>query len=241
MFGRRSANRTTDGSPSGTLRPSQRKGAGPPPPGTGKRSARAGVAPTPAERAANAASAPRRAAGDVASTSRRAAGGQRGETSKSERGAVVGSPDGPASSRRERGRSAPSPDVMARARRRLAPPPAPWHPLPLSELAIVLGAVAMLASVWLRSDQGLVAGFLLIVAGTAEFSWREHRHGYRSHGALLSGSFALPVALAAWKLAGVGQRGALLTGAVVFFAGWSVLNASYRRARERLLTDRTTP
>jgi hypothetical protein len=131
----------------------------------------------------------------------------------------------------------PSAEVMARARSRLAPPPAPWHPLPLSELAIALGAVAMIASVVLRSDQGLIAGFLLILLGTAEFSWREHRHGHRSHGALLAGTIALPVALAAWKVAGLGQRTSLVVGAVVFFVGWSALNSSFRQARERKLAE----
>lgn len=131
----------------------------------------------------------------------------------------------------------PSEAVMARARSRLAPPPAPWHPLPLSELAIVLGAVAMIAAVALSSDRGLIAGFLLILLGTAEFSWREHRHGHRSHGALLSGIFALPVALAAWKVAGLAPRTALIVGAIVFFAGWSAWSSSFKRARERRLAE----
>lgn len=126
---------------------------------------------------------------------------------------------------------------MARARSRLAPPPAPWHPLPLSELAIVLGAVAMIAAVALSSDRGLIAGFLLILLGTAEFSWREHRHGHRSHGALLSGIVALPVALAAWKVAGLAPRTALIVGAIVFFAGWSAWTSSFKRARERRLAE----
>lgn len=131
----------------------------------------------------------------------------------------------------------PSPEVMARAKSRLAPPPAPWHPLPLSELAIVLGAVAMIAAVVLSSDRGLVAGFLLILLGTAEFSWREHRHGHRSHGALLSGLVALPVALAAWKIAGLAPRTALVVGAVVFLAGWSAWTSSFKRARDRRLAE----
>jgi hypothetical protein len=122
---------------------------------------------------------------------------------------------------------------MARARRQLKPPPSPWHPLPLAELAIVIGAVAMLASVALSSDQGLVAGFLLITLGTAEFSWREHHHGYRSHGALLAGLLALPVALALWKGVGIAPRMALGAGAVVFLIAWSALSNTYRSVRER--------
>ena len=129
----------------------------------------------------------------------------------------------------------PSPEAMARARQRLAPPPAPWHPLPLSELAIVIGGVAMLAAVLLSSDRGLIAGFILIILGTAEFSWREHRHGHRSHGALLSGILALSIAIVLWKVFGLDERIALGAGAVVFLFLWSALNASFKSARERRL------
>ncbi len=97
----------------------------------------------------------------------------------------------------------------------------------------MLGAVAMLASVAISSDQALIAGFLLIVLGTAEFSWREHRHGYRSHGALLAGLLALPAALVLWKLVGLGPRLALGLGALVFLIAWSALSGSFKRARER--------
>lgn len=175
----------------------------------------------------------------------RAMAGRRWAEGKPERKA--GAPAAPRpSERRDAGQAAPgagkrakpapakpSPEVIARVKTRLAPPPAPWHPLPLSELAIVLGCVAMLASVLLSSDRGLVAGFLLVVLGTGEFSWREHRHGHRSHGALLSGMLALPVALLAWKAVGLGPRTALGVGAVVFLVAWSALNASFKRAREQ--------
>ncbi|MBO9531714.1 MAG: hypothetical protein J7513_01945 [Solirubrobacteraceae bacterium] len=113
--------------------------------------------------------------------------------------------------------------------------------MPLSELAIVFGAVAMLASVALSSDRGLIAGFLLIVLGTAEFSWREHRHGYRSHGALLAGLLALPVALAFWKLVGLGPRTSLGVGAVVFLIGWSALGGVFKRAREERANKGASP
>ncbi|MEH3054160.1 MAG: hypothetical protein PGN13_09175 [Patulibacter minatonensis] len=130
-------------------------------------------------------------------------------------------------------RPQPSAATMRRARQRLAPPPAPWHPLPLSELAIVLGAVFMILAVVLERDQGLIAGFVLILLGTAEFSWREHRHGYRSHGALLSGIIALPVAIVLWKAIGLPPKTSLLVGAVVFAIGWGILNSYYRDARAK--------
>lgn len=161
---------------------------------------------------------------------------QAGSVPRPSERASAGAPQ-PGSGKRASASRTPSPQAMARARSRLQPPPAPWHPLPLSELAIVFGAVAMIASVVLRSDQGLVAGFLLILLGTGEFSWREHRHGHRSHGALLAGIVALPVALAAWRFAGLGERAALGVGAVVFLVGWSALNSYFKQARERRLAE----
>ncbi|MGA9874310.1 MAG: hypothetical protein WBQ21_00690 [Solirubrobacteraceae bacterium] len=71
-------------------------------------------------------------------------------------------------------------------------PPAPWHPLPLSELLIFAGAIAfVLAMIRLRhgiSAGGplLLAGILAVALGTIEVAWREHRSGFRSHTLLLA-------------------------------------------------------
>jgi hypothetical protein len=75
-------------------------------------------------------------------------------------------------------------------------PSAPWHPLPLSELLILAGAVAFVLAVSrLRhgpSSGGplLLAGILAVALGTIEVTWREHSGGFRSHTLLLS---VLPV------------------------------------------------
>ncbi len=77
---------------------------------------------------------------------------------------------------------------MARARpQRMCRRP-PGTRCPLSELAIALGALGMIVSAAISNANGLAASFLLVLAGTVEFSWREHRHGHRSHGALLAGT-----------------------------------------------------
>jgi hypothetical protein len=71
-------------------------------------------------------------------------------------------------------------------------PHAPWHPLPLSELLILAGAVAfVLAVIRLRhgpSSGGplLIAGILAVALGTIEVTWREHSSGFRSHTLLLA-------------------------------------------------------
>ncbi len=71
-------------------------------------------------------------------------------------------------------------------------PPAPWHPLPLSELLILAGAIAFVVAV-ARLRHGpesggplLLAGILAVGLGTVEVAWREHSSGYRSHTLLLA-------------------------------------------------------
>ena len=71
-------------------------------------------------------------------------------------------------------------------------PPAPWHPLPLSELLILAGGVAFVLAVpRLRhgpSSGGplLLAGIAAVALGTIEVTWREHSSGFRSHTLLLA-------------------------------------------------------
>ena len=75
-------------------------------------------------------------------------------------------------------------------------PQAPWHPLPLSELLILVGAIAVVVGLS-RSKHGFAAGGPTLLAGigaamigTIEVTLREHRGGYRSHTLMLAG---LPV------------------------------------------------
>ncbi len=73
-------------------------------------------------------------------------------------------------------------------------PQAPWHPLPLAELLILVGIVGAIVGAS-RGESGLpalLAGVGAVLVGTLEFTIREHRSGYRSHAALLA---ALPTAL----------------------------------------------
>jgi hypothetical protein len=71
-------------------------------------------------------------------------------------------------------------------------PHAPWHPLPLSELLILAGAIAfVIALPRLRhgpSSGGplLLVGIAAVALGTIEVTWREHSSGFRSHTILLA-------------------------------------------------------
>jgi hypothetical protein len=71
-------------------------------------------------------------------------------------------------------------------------PEAPWHPVPVSELLILIGAIATVVGASKLSKDGsggtptLIAGIVAVLIGTIEFSFREHRSGYRSHTILLA-------------------------------------------------------
>jgi uncharacterized membrane protein len=71
-------------------------------------------------------------------------------------------------------------------------PDAPWHPVPVSELLILIGAIATaIGASKLSKDSSagvptLVAGIAAVLIGTIEFSLREHRSGYRSHTIMLA-------------------------------------------------------
>jgi len=77
-------------------------------------------------------------------------------------------------------------------------PRAPWHPLPLSELLILVGVIGAVIGLR-RSSKGfaaggpaLLAGVAAVIIGTIEVTLREHRSGYRSHTLMLA---ILPVIL----------------------------------------------
>ncbi|HSZ69317.1 MAG TPA: hypothetical protein VK756_03045 [Solirubrobacteraceae bacterium] len=71
-------------------------------------------------------------------------------------------------------------------------PPAPWHPLPLSEILILVGALVAVFGFKAVNHEGsagaptLIAGIAAVAIGTFEVTLREHRSGYRSHTVMLA-------------------------------------------------------
>jgi hypothetical protein len=68
-------------------------------------------------------------------------------------------------------------------------PQAPWHPLPLSELLILVGAIGTVVGLGRGISHGgppLVAGLVAVMIGTVEVTLREHLSGYRSHALMLA-------------------------------------------------------
>jgi uncharacterized membrane protein YgdD (TMEM256/DUF423 family) len=69
-------------------------------------------------------------------------------------------------------------------------PPAPWHPFPLSEILIFIGAIGIAVSVVgglpVSSAPLLLASIVAVLLGTLEVTLREHMSGYRSHTLILT-------------------------------------------------------
>jgi hypothetical protein len=114
-------------------------------------------------------------------SSQRTPGEQPGEPSTS---SSVAAPERPAGER--------SSSSRPRARDRDGTPErpqAPWHPLPLSELLIFVGAVGVLVAVFISSQVNtrlLLASIVAVALGTFEVTLREHLGGFRSHTVLLA-------------------------------------------------------
>lgn len=113
-------------------------------------------------------------------------------------------------------------------------PKPPWHPVPLVELAVLVGLVLLvLGALRWDTDRGkllLVFGMALGSLGGLDTALREHFAGYRSHTLLLS---ALPGVLAAAALyfARVPWP-VVVAAAAVTFGGvfWALRRAFMRRA-----------
>jgi hypothetical protein len=66
-------------------------------------------------------------------------------------------------------------------------PPSPYGGLPVSEVLIAAGLVAMVVWLFFRGTNAtLIVGIVVMVLGVLEVTAREHFSGYRSHAALLA-------------------------------------------------------
>jgi len=72
-------------------------------------------------------------------------------------------------------------------------PPSIFAPLPVSEVAIFVGAVGVLVGLVSAATVPLVVGIIVCTLGVIEVTAREHFSGYRSHATLLAGIPAMGV------------------------------------------------
>ena len=144
--------------------------------------------------------------------------------------------DGPVRPPEERVVATPTPARPLRRRAKLdEAPPAPWHPFPLVELAILAGLI--LVVVGFVSDPGeprttfLFGGIALISVASLELAVREHFAGFRSHTALLAAAAALLVAVPLW-FTPVPQEAILGIALLAGFGAFRVLRAAFERRAE---------
>lgn len=130
---------------------------------------------------------------------------------------------------------AKAPDPTPRAPRRRATvgerPQAPWHPVPLVELAILAGLGLMVAGFVTRDDGSwilVVGGLALLGLATLENTLREHLTGYRSHSAVLGGGLGVAV-MAGLAAAGVNRFVVVGIGITVGVLAFFALRSSFQR------------
>lgn len=114
-----------------------------------------------------------------------------------------------------------------------ARPPAPWGDFPLTEIAIFVGLLLLVAGFFVAPPQGLVmigVGLALGSLAGLELSVREHYAGYRSHTLLLAAAVGVPV-LGALLLATKLPTVLCVVLALLAFGGAAWLFASAFRRR----------
>ncbi len=112
-------------------------------------------------------------------------------------------------------------------------PPAPWDPFPLTELmilgGIVLALLGLLIAGGARQLAMIAGGLVLIGLASAEFAFREHFAGHRSHTTLLAAIPAVIVASGLWLLA---NKAGLIPSFVAPIALVAVFALCFWRLRE---------
>jgi hypothetical protein len=159
-------------------------------------------------------------------------------------GAKSSQPRAVASQRREQraqkaaeiGRAEARQTLSSRPDKRGERPESPFGGLPVSELAIFIGGIAVIVGFITSKSAALIVGFVICALGVLEFTAREHFTGYRSHAMLLAlfPAVVLEFVLAAIFGSGPSHRGVLIGAVVPVYAAvaW-FLRQRYRLAHQR--------
>jgi hypothetical protein len=122
-------------------------------------------------------------------------------------------------------RQADASQVERRAQRQLGTegerPPSPFGGLPISEILIFAGLVAIVVWLFAGGVATLVVGITVCTLGVLEVTAREHLTGYRSHTTLLAAIPAVALGIGAVSLIGTNRNDrapVLLAVAVPVFA-----------------------
>ncbi len=109
-------------------------------------------------------------------------------------------------------------------------PPAPWGKVPLAELVILGGIVALLIGVIGGDPTAIGVGVVLAGLGGLEVAVREHFAGYRSHTTLLAGAVFVLTVGALFYVADQILAVALAVGAVAFAIAFYLARRAFQRA-----------
>jgi hypothetical protein len=110
-------------------------------------------------------------------------------------------------------------------------PTAPWSPLPLVELCVLVAMVLIVAGLLTdgpRRGALLACGIALASLAGLELSVRERFAGFRSHSASLAGAAAVLVAVPLFLLTGLPQIALVAIGAAVFALGFVALRRAFQ-------------
>lgn len=115
-------------------------------------------------------------------------------------------------------------------------PKAPWHPVPLVEIAVLIGIVCIVIGILRRDDAAgraiLALGFALGALGGLDTAAREHFAGFRSHTLVLS-AFPAVATMVVSALAGAPNLLVPILGAAVFIVAFTALRRIWDRTSAR--------
>jgi hypothetical protein len=118
-----------------------------------------------------------------------------------------------------------------------------FDPVPVSEIAILAGLVAVVVGLLDGGGPALIVGAIVCALGVLEFTAREHFSGYRSHAMLLAAVPAVVVEVLLALFVGVPTRRILLLAPVVpvfAFSFW-LLHRAFGAARHARVTKPPAP
>jgi hypothetical protein len=138
--------------------------------------------------------------------------------------------------KRKRQRST-APQVPPRPPRRVAEqraerPKAPWHPVPLVELCVLVGIVLTAVGFFTDTRTLMALGICLAALGGLDTAAREHFSGYRPHGLVLAGVPAIAAAVVT-AFAGAPLLVVVPVMVAVFVAALLALRRAWERSRAR--------
>jgi uncharacterized membrane protein HdeD (DUF308 family) len=123
-------------------------------------------------------------------------------------------------------------------------PPSPFGAVPVAEIAIFAGLVALIVWLFTGGTATLVVGLVVCALGVIEVTAREHFSGYRSHATLLAAIPAVAIGIALVSALGNhGDRAPLLlvVAGPVFGVLFWLLRKRFQTARQARIARPPAP